>query len=682
MKKVFTKIAGLSVGLALAIGVGVAVGSKEAKVAKAADVLVYTLDGTITGGSNGYATESVITQNGVSWKATGNTTTNPWRIGGNSITNQDRPIYSTGALSDDISKVEVNSGAASGITINSLTISVHSTATDAANGTNAIASKVESTSSNIVDKTVTLEKAGTADWSGKFYRIVYNVTKSGTGNKFIVFNYAKFYKASTAVLQSITLEKDSGATTKTAYVDGDEVSMTGIAAIGHFSDSTSSDVSSSCSITADRATVATGETKITYSATYTPGGFTIDDLDVSITVVDLAIETVEKNGNYRLDFVQKQKFSYGTGKVKVTWNNGTSQTLNPTAEGVTAKIGTTDITGQTHYMSLDDNGQDLVMSYGGKSFTVGTVSVTPYVEPESGYWSPITSVSELEADMEVIIVASEHDFAMGKYTTGNNVTAIDTSKDEQSKISSSIPGVQVYTLVESDVVTGAYAFYDGSKYLAATGGASSNYLKVEDEISANSSFMITIEAGVMKIVGQGNTTSSAKMTMRYNSNDLVFSCYGSTSTVGSLACLYKFTAESKSEDQIAVENFCKTSLHLDDSDPSYIDPNDNTSGTECKGETGYYAIAKEAYNGLTPAQKEIFATSADVLIAQGRARLTAWAEANGEVFDAPTGTFSAYISSFALSSEDNNTMIIVVAIAAVSALAFTTLLIFKKKKQK
>lgn len=38
MKKVFTKIAGLSVGLAMAIGVGVAVGSKEAKVVKAETV--------------------------------------------------------------------------------------------------------------------------------------------------------------------------------------------------------------------------------------------------------------------------------------------------------------------------------------------------------------------------------------------------------------------------------------------------------------------------------------------------------------------------------------------------------------------------------------------------------------------------------------------------------------------
>ena len=44
--------------------------------------VVYTLDGTITGGSNGYATESEITQDNVTWMVTGNTTMSPWRIGG------------------------------------------------------------------------------------------------------------------------------------------------------------------------------------------------------------------------------------------------------------------------------------------------------------------------------------------------------------------------------------------------------------------------------------------------------------------------------------------------------------------------------------------------------------------------------------------------------------------------
>ena len=71
MKKVFTKIAGLSVGLAMAIGVGVAVGGREAKVAKADEAAFMTFDfedesAHRTSGNNSYSsTPNQYAQNGV-----------------------------------------------------------------------------------------------------------------------------------------------------------------------------------------------------------------------------------------------------------------------------------------------------------------------------------------------------------------------------------------------------------------------------------------------------------------------------------------------------------------------------------------------------------------------------------------------------------------------------------------
>lgn len=158
------------------------------------ETLQYTLDGTKTGGSNGYATESEITQDGVTWKATGNTTVSPWRIGGNGIKSTNRAIYSTTSISSNITRVDVTSGEDSGsITINSLTISVHESASDAATGSNPIETITENSSSNIVSNTVTLSKAGSTSWEGKYYRIVYNVTVSGSSNKYIKFVSAEFY---------------------------------------------------------------------------------------------------------------------------------------------------------------------------------------------------------------------------------------------------------------------------------------------------------------------------------------------------------------------------------------------------------------------------------------------------------------------------------------------------------
>ncbi len=71
MKKVFTKIAGLSMGLALAVGVGVAFGGRDAKVAKAADDAFMTFDfeddsAHRTSGNNSYSsTPNQYAQNGV-----------------------------------------------------------------------------------------------------------------------------------------------------------------------------------------------------------------------------------------------------------------------------------------------------------------------------------------------------------------------------------------------------------------------------------------------------------------------------------------------------------------------------------------------------------------------------------------------------------------------------------------
>lgn len=153
--------------------------------------LQYTLNGTVTGGTNGYATNSDIEQNSISWVATANTTTNPWRFGGKNLSSVNRAVYSTDAISSNISRIEVESGTAT-LTVNSLTITVHNSADDAAHGTNAIATKTENTNTSIINSTVTLTNNTASSWAGKYYRIVYNVTAGGS-NSYIQFLSAKFY---------------------------------------------------------------------------------------------------------------------------------------------------------------------------------------------------------------------------------------------------------------------------------------------------------------------------------------------------------------------------------------------------------------------------------------------------------------------------------------------------------
>lgn len=152
----------------------------------AADVF-YTLDGTITGGNNAYATESDITQSGMQWKVMGNTDISPWRIGGKSLTGVDRPVYSTTPMGSAITNISLEVGAASNITVNSLTLIV---ASDAA-FTNQID---EVTGTFVASSTIDFVPTSGTEWAANaYYKFVFNVTVSGSTNRFVEFKNAIFY---------------------------------------------------------------------------------------------------------------------------------------------------------------------------------------------------------------------------------------------------------------------------------------------------------------------------------------------------------------------------------------------------------------------------------------------------------------------------------------------------------
>ena len=151
------------------------------------EVVAYTLDGTITGGSSGYATESEITQNNLTWMVMANTTQNPWRIGGKSLSNVDRPVYSTGTISDNITKIVVTHGTAADVTVNSMTLIVSADA-DFSNPTSTMTGDFAASSATTFTRPVG------ADWSNKYYKIIYNITITKTSNKFLQFVSAEFYK--------------------------------------------------------------------------------------------------------------------------------------------------------------------------------------------------------------------------------------------------------------------------------------------------------------------------------------------------------------------------------------------------------------------------------------------------------------------------------------------------------
>ena len=143
-------------------------------------------------GSNGtYAGNCDVEISNITWNVTG-VSNSPdyagWRLGGKSITNVTRAIYSKTALAAEVTKVVI-SHSRMNITMNSFTFSVHSSAADAASGSNPVASFTATVNVGTQDApaTNTFEKADDTSWAGCFYRIAYNVTNTTTSNKYVEF---------------------------------------------------------------------------------------------------------------------------------------------------------------------------------------------------------------------------------------------------------------------------------------------------------------------------------------------------------------------------------------------------------------------------------------------------------------------------------------------------------------
>lgn len=138
----------------------------------------------VAGSNNGYAGNCDVTIDGITWNVTGNATLIPWRLGGKSITAEDRSIYSKTALDFNVESIEITNGGAT-ITVNSITVEVASDE-DFTDVISTLTAEFEA------NATVSFVRPAGKDWSNCFYRITYNVTNTTTSNKYVEFAKAEF----------------------------------------------------------------------------------------------------------------------------------------------------------------------------------------------------------------------------------------------------------------------------------------------------------------------------------------------------------------------------------------------------------------------------------------------------------------------------------------------------------
>lgn len=151
----------------------------------AAESVVYDLV-PASGSNNSYAGNCDIEIDGITWNLNGNSQQIPWRLGGKSLTDIDRTLFSKTALNKKITKIEVEHGNANSITVNSFKVIVASDASFE----NVISTLTPTFEAS---KTATINCPEDKEWNNAYYKFVYNVTVSSTSNKFLEFVGAKFY---------------------------------------------------------------------------------------------------------------------------------------------------------------------------------------------------------------------------------------------------------------------------------------------------------------------------------------------------------------------------------------------------------------------------------------------------------------------------------------------------------
>lgn len=174
--------------------------------------------GSLQGTNNSYAGNCDVTADEVTWNFTGNSQINPWRLGGKSLTGTDRTVYTKTAIADDVTKVEVVHGTAN-LTVNSFKMLVASSA----DFSDAISYDGTFTAS----ATATFIRPEGTSWANKYYKFVYNVTVSGSSNKYVQFSGVKFYAVPAAAnVATPVLTAEEGKVTDGNFTEAFTLTMT------------------------------------------------------------------------------------------------------------------------------------------------------------------------------------------------------------------------------------------------------------------------------------------------------------------------------------------------------------------------------------------------------------------------------------------------------------------------
>ncbi|MDD4104047.1 MAG: hypothetical protein PHU89_03490 [Bacilli bacterium] len=299
-----------------------------------------------------------------------------------------------------------------------------------------------------------------------------------------------------------------------------------------------------------------------------------------------------------------------------------------------------------------------------------TKTVTVSEAPAPTSFTLITSVSELTQGMKIVIAGTNNGttYAMSATQNTNNRNAIESGV----YVDTIFPGEgsAEFTLgITTKESATVYTFHDDNGFIYAA-SSSNNYLRSQETLDDNGKWAITFTSGVPSIVAQGTYTRNI-MRFNYNNGSPLFSAYASGQTA---VALYGLPASASSDAEV-VDAFVSDYMHPE------IDYSNSSNTGMCLGPTGYYALAKAAFNSLTNSQRTLFVNDEAYALPLGR--LITWAAANGEELDLTEYLLIGARSINPLQMFNQTNYGVLIALSSLTSfLGLFGLLYLTKKKQK
>ena len=377
------------------------------------------------------------------------------------------------------------------------------------------------------------------------------------------------------------------------------------------------------SITAENVSVGAGAT-ITYTGSYAPTN---------------ATEAIEATLNNDVATLSSVAMSNGTFTITIT-------------AGSSAGSATLTLVGED-----------------GHGSTTVTLTVTAFASTHHLVYSAAALANGSKVIIGSQADAANTNYASAAHTGGDYVPVTPTAYSSDKTMLAADSNAQEYTVWCVDSTNGYYVIAANGYYLAAPTSAG-NKLQRTDVLSSRNYFAITddSENGILLTSQYSVNNFTDTYVLRYNYNggtNARFALYKTgTQTAASLFI---------SNDNVdSVQGFIDVFMHMS----SYT-----TSKDYCSDEDHhYFADAKAAFNGMSDLSRQNFVT--DSAYASAYQRLSAWAAANGETFNASNRIVEAANSNMMNTVEMNNSALIVVVVAAfVSTTFIGGYFLLRKKKE-